>query len=148
LPSNHVIPSPEQLKKHAYCKWHNLYSHATNDYNVFRRQVQSVINARRLKFTESPEMKLDKDPFLTNMNMVEFKGKKVMVQPSQAESTKGKEVVIGEERQPRMIKPKRSKDGQWRKFERSKPQQCPKAIFTSSWLSTGKAGPISGSMKT
>jgi hypothetical protein len=74
-------------------------------------------------------MKLDKDPFLTNMNMVKFKGKKVMVQPSQAESTKGKEVVIGEERQPRMIKPKSSKDGQWRKFERSKPQQCPKAIF-------------------
>jgi hypothetical protein len=35
FPSNHVIPSPEQLKKHAYCKWHNSYSHATNDCNVF-----------------------------------------------------------------------------------------------------------------
>jgi hypothetical protein len=44
LPSNHVIPSPEQLKKHAYCKSHNSYSHATNDCNAFRRQVQSVIN--------------------------------------------------------------------------------------------------------
>jgi hypothetical protein len=35
LPINHVIPSPEQLKKLAYCKWHNSYSHATNDYIVF-----------------------------------------------------------------------------------------------------------------
>jgi hypothetical protein len=44
LPTNHVIPSSKQLKKHAYCKWHNSYSHATNDCNVFRRQVQSTIN--------------------------------------------------------------------------------------------------------
>jgi hypothetical protein len=43
-------------------------------------------------------MKFDKDPFPTNMNMVELDGKKVLVRPSQAESTKGKEVVIGEER--------------------------------------------------
>jgi hypothetical protein len=42
-------------------------------------------------------MKLDKDPFMVNMNMVELDGKKVLVRPSQAESTKGKEVVIGEE---------------------------------------------------
>jgi hypothetical protein len=32
--------------------------------------------------------------------------------PSRDESTKGKEVIIGEERSPRMIKPKSSKDGQ------------------------------------
>jgi hypothetical protein len=42
-------------------------------------------------------MKLDKDPFLANMNTVELVGKKVMVRSSQAESIKGKEVVIGEE---------------------------------------------------
>jgi hypothetical protein len=35
-------------------------------------------------------MKVYKDPFPMNMNMVELEGKKVMVQPSQAESTKGK----------------------------------------------------------
>jgi hypothetical protein len=29
-------------------------------------------------------MKLDKDPFQTNINMVELDGKKVLVQPSQA----------------------------------------------------------------
>jgi hypothetical protein len=54
LPSGHVTPSPEQLKKHAYYKWHNSYSHATNDCNVFCWQVQSAINEERLKFAESP----------------------------------------------------------------------------------------------
>jgi hypothetical protein len=43
-------------------------------------------------------MRLDKDPFPMNMNMDELAWKKVMVRPSQAESTKGKEVFIGEER--------------------------------------------------
>jgi hypothetical protein len=41
-------------------------------------------------------MMLNKDPFLANMNMVELDEKKVLVRPSQAKSTKGKEVVIGE----------------------------------------------------
>jgi hypothetical protein len=50
-----------------------------------------------LKFVESLQIKLDKDSFLANMNMVELDGKKVLIQPSQAESTKGKEVAIREE---------------------------------------------------
>jgi hypothetical protein len=58
-------------------------------------------------------MKLDKDPFPANMHMVELDGKKVLVRPSQAESTKVKEVVIGEERVPWMIKLKSLKYGQW-----------------------------------
>jgi hypothetical protein len=37
---------------------------------------------RRLKFVESPQMKLDNDTFPTNMNMVELDRKKVLVQPS------------------------------------------------------------------
>jgi hypothetical protein len=57
-------------------------------------------------------MKLDKDPFLTNMNMVELDGKRVLVQPSQAELTKGKDIVVGEGWPPRMIKPKSLKGGQ------------------------------------
>jgi hypothetical protein len=51
-------------------------------------------------------MKLDKNLFPANMNMVELDGKKVLVRPSQAESTKGKEVIIGEERHPMMIRQK------------------------------------------
>jgi hypothetical protein len=54
-------------------------------------------------------MKLDKDLFPVNINTVELDGKKVLVQPFQADSTKGKEVVIGEERQPRITRPKNPK---------------------------------------
>jgi co-chaperonin GroES (HSP10) len=63
------------------------------------------------------------------MNTVELDGKKVLVWPSQAESTKGKEVVIGEERQSRMIKPKNIEIGRWKKNERSKPRSRPKITF-------------------
>jgi hypothetical protein len=76
LLSNHVIPSLEEHKKYAYCKWHNSYSHATNDCNVFCQQVQSALNDGRLKFAESPQMKLNKDPFLTRMNMVKLNGRR------------------------------------------------------------------------
>jgi hypothetical protein len=58
-------------------------------------------------------MKLDEDLLQVNMNTVELEGKKVLVRPSQAELTKGKKVIIGEERQPmmpRMIRPKKSKN--------------------------------------
>lgn len=34
LPSNHRIPSAEELKK-KYCKFHNTTSHSTNDCRVF-----------------------------------------------------------------------------------------------------------------
>jgi hypothetical protein len=66
-----------------------------------------------IEICRKSQMKLDKDPLSANMNMVELDGTKVLVRPSQAESTKGKEVVIGEEWPVRMIKPKSSKDGQW-----------------------------------
>jgi hypothetical protein len=70
-----------------------------------------------LKFAESPQLKLNKDPFPMNMNIVELDGKKVLLRTSQAESIKGKEVVIGEERPLRMNKPKSLNDGQWQKNE-------------------------------
>jgi hypothetical protein len=47
---NHIIPSADELKRRACCKWHNSFSHATNDCNVFRRQIQSAINEGQLKF--------------------------------------------------------------------------------------------------
>ena len=40
---NYTLPSADEIKKKAYCKYHNSYSHATNDCNVFHRQVQSVL---------------------------------------------------------------------------------------------------------
>jgi hypothetical protein len=41
---SHTISLVEELKRRAYCKWHNYFSHATNNCNVFHRQVQSAIN--------------------------------------------------------------------------------------------------------
>jgi hypothetical protein len=52
-----------------------------------------------------------------------------LVCPSQTESAKGKDVVMGEERQPRMIRPKNLEIGQLKKNERNKPQSRPKSTF-------------------
>jgi hypothetical protein len=83
-----------------------------------------------------------------DMNMVEFEGKKVMIRPSQAQSTKGKGVVIGEERQLRMIKPKSLEAGQWKKKDRRKPQSCPKTTFNILMAKSKKAESILGREKT
>jgi hypothetical protein len=67
-------------------------------------------------------MKLDKDPLSVNMNIIKLDGKKVLVRPSQVESTKGKDVIIREERPPKMIRQKSLKDGKWQKNKGGKPQ--------------------------
>jgi hypothetical protein len=36
LAEGHVIPSADQLAKKKYCKWHDSYSHTTNECNYFR----------------------------------------------------------------------------------------------------------------
>jgi hypothetical protein len=81
---NHTVPSADELKHRAYCKWHNSFSHATNDCNVLRRQIQSAIKEGRFKFQE---MQVDMEPF--PMNMIDFEGKRILVRPNTAD--KGKE---------------------------------------------------------
>jgi hypothetical protein len=49
---SHAIPPLDELKQKAYCRWHNSFSHATNDCNVFRWQVQSAINEGPLSLKE------------------------------------------------------------------------------------------------
>jgi hypothetical protein len=44
LTKGHVIPSADILVKKIYCKWHNSYTHTTNECNYFWRQVQLAIN--------------------------------------------------------------------------------------------------------
>jgi hypothetical protein len=88
---NQIVPPTDELKHRAYCKWHNSFSHATNDCNVFQRQIQSAINEGRLKFQE---MQVDTEPF--PINMINFNGKKVPIRPSAADKGKGKEVLIGD----------------------------------------------------
>jgi hypothetical protein len=87
----HTIPLIDELKRHAYCKWHNSFSHATNDCNVFRRQIQSAINEGWLAFQE---MQVDTQPF--PVNTIELTCKKVLVRPEVADKGKGKNIVIGD----------------------------------------------------
>jgi hypothetical protein len=112
LREGHVMPSAEKLGRKAYCKWHNSFSHATNDCNVFRRQVQSAIEDGRLTFTESSKMKLDTDPF--PINVIDFENKKVLIRSDQTESARGKNVVVDNNAPPRTIKPKNPVVGVWK----------------------------------
>jgi hypothetical protein len=91
---NHTVPSVDELKHRAYCKWHNSFSYATNDCNVFRRQIQSAINEGRLKFQE---IQVDMEPF--PMNMIDFEGNSVLIRPNTAYKGKGKEIIIGNARE-------------------------------------------------
>ena len=83
------------MKRRAYCKLHNTFSHATNDCNVLRRQIQSAINEGRLVISG---MQIDQNPFPMHTHVLELKNPKVLIRPNQAKSTKGKNVIIGEER--------------------------------------------------
>ena len=55
-----TIPSMNELKRRAYYKFHNTFSHATNDCNVLCRQIQSAINEGRLVV---PAMHIDQNHF-------------------------------------------------------------------------------------
>jgi hypothetical protein len=106
---SHTVPPIDQLKRRAYCKFHNSFSHATNDCNTFRRKIQSVINEGRLKFHE---MQVDENAFPNSafVNTLELSNPKVLIRPDQAENAKGKNVIIGKQthdkRQPLEVIPK------------------------------------------
>jgi hypothetical protein len=102
----------------------------------------------QLKFAENPQMKLDEDLFQANMNTVELEGNKVLVRPSQTESTKGKEVIIGEERRPRMIRPKNKKMVDGRRTREASHDLIQKPPSTASWLNTEMARLALGVTKT
>ena len=86
---SHAIPLPEELKRHAYCKWNNSTSHATNDCNVFRRQVQSAINEGRLVLSE---MQIDKAPF--PVHMLESKNPKVLIRQNKPKELRGRTLSL------------------------------------------------------
>jgi hypothetical protein len=109
IKTSHTISPLDQLKRRAYCKYHNSFSHATNDCNTFHRQIQSATNEVRLKFHE---MQVDENPFPNSafVNTLELSNLKVLIRPDQAENAKGKNVIIGKqrhsERQPLEVIPK------------------------------------------
>jgi hypothetical protein len=71
---SHTIPPLDELKWKAYCRCHNSFSHATNDYNIFRRQVQSAINEGRLSLKE---IQVDNNPF--SINTIDLQNSKVLI---------------------------------------------------------------------
>jgi hypothetical protein len=73
---SHAIPPIDDLKKRAYYKWHNSYSQATNDCNVFWRQIQSANNGGQLCLKK---MQVDNNPF--PVNALDLQGAKVLVWP-------------------------------------------------------------------
>jgi hypothetical protein len=86
-----TIPPLDELKRKAYCWWHNSFSHSTNDCNVFGQQVQSAINEGRLSLKK---MQVDKNPF--SVNTIDLQNSKVLIRPEQAKAAKGKNVIISE----------------------------------------------------
>ena len=77
---SHTIPSVDELKRRAYCKLHNTFSHATNDCNVLRRQIQSAIDEGRLVISG---MQVDQNPFPMHTHVLELKNPKVLIRPNQ-----------------------------------------------------------------
>ena len=102
---SHTIPSVDELKWCAYCKLHNIFSHANIDCNVPRTQIQSDINEGRLIISA---MQIDQNPFPMHMHMLELTNPKVLIRPDQAKTTKGENVIIGEERPKRKVLQKKT----------------------------------------
>jgi hypothetical protein len=121
LKEGHVIPTAEYLAKKRYRKWHDSYSHTTNECNYFRQQVQSALNDGRLTLGDGGKMKLDVDLF--PVNTIGFGEKKILVRTDQAETTKGKNVVVSDELRNQMVKPRSPEVGVWKENVRRKPAQ-------------------------
>jgi hypothetical protein len=100
IPADRVISLSKELDKYAYCKWHDSFSHSTYDCNVFRRQLQSAIDEGWLKFRDHLDTGGHTSPSqMLLKGVINLEGKKILVQPSQAEKTIGKNVIIAESRE-------------------------------------------------
>jgi hypothetical protein len=119
LTEGHVIPNADILAKKTYCMWHDSYTHTTNECNYFLRQVQSAINDSRLTLGDGGKMKLDTDPF--PVGMVELELKKFLLRTDQAETTKGKNVIVSDDLRNRMIKRHNPEVGVWKENIQRKP---------------------------
>ncbi|KAK1605097.1 hypothetical protein QYE76_028770 [Lolium multiflorum] len=69
LPEGLKAPTAQELNGKPYCKWHNTFTHTTNDCRVWRQQIQMAIEQGRLIFNQYA-MKVDTHLFPA-VNMVE-----------------------------------------------------------------------------
>ncbi|CAL8136212.1 unnamed protein product [Prunus armeniaca] len=63
LSFGHKIPKPEELKGKTLCKYHNSWSHNTNNCVVLRDVIQKLIDEKKLQFPEKTAMQVDCKPF-------------------------------------------------------------------------------------
>jgi hypothetical protein len=112
LKGGHEIPPAEQLAQKKYYKWHDSFSHTTNECNYFHRQIQLALNDGRLTLGDAHQMKLDTYPFL--VDMINFEEKRVLVQSDQAESTRGKNMVVSIQLTTSMMMPRNPKASVWK----------------------------------
>jgi hypothetical protein len=94
---SHTIPPIEELKKCVYCKWHGSFLHNTNVCNIFRRQIQSVVDEGRLRFQK---MKIDRQ--FVPVDTLGPVDKKVLVRPYSTDKGKGKNIIIGDPPAPNL----------------------------------------------
>jgi hypothetical protein len=73
-----------------------------------------TLNDSQLTLGDGHKMKLDIDPFSVNVNMINFKEKRILVGTSQADTTREKNVIVFDEPRSKMIKPKSPKPGVWK----------------------------------
>ncbi|CAL9001546.1 unnamed protein product, partial [Prunus brigantina] len=59
LSFGHKIPKPEELKGKSFCKYHNSWSHNTNNCVVLRDVIQKLIDENELQFPEKTAMQVD-----------------------------------------------------------------------------------------
>ena len=56
------LPSIEELKGKKYYKWHNSWTHSTNQCAIFWDKIEDLIKRGKLRFLDKP-MGVDEDPF-------------------------------------------------------------------------------------
>jgi hypothetical protein len=74
LDPRHKILSKEELRGRDHCKWHNSFTHSTNNCITFRNITQENFDNKVLKFQEKPKenMAVDTESFpnMVDINML------------------------------------------------------------------------------
>jgi hypothetical protein len=85
------------------------------------------LNGSQLMLGEGHKMNLNTDLFPMNVNMINYKENKALVRTSQAKSTCGKNVIVSDAPQVRMIKPRSPEPRVWKTNQRhwSRPRVLP-----------------------
>ena len=78
LPKGHKLPPTNQIQNMMYCKWHNSYSHYTNNCTIFHNVIQKALKEGMFKFADKKgaSMTIDTNHFpSTTINMVSISAK-------------------------------------------------------------------------